>query len=373
MRVTYQATMQAWSRNEHLSPITVTQDDALSRYLQITIIDMSGLPVDLSGAVVNVHFSKADKTVVYSASTVLNAIGGQIEVALTTQVTAIAKPVTVTVQVVSAEGPTLFVRGLSLDVQPCNVTGSVESSNEFTALTDALATVGGLDGRIADVEDTEISGHRLGDGNFDLSTDDMKSGTLPVARGGTGKSNWIANQLLYPTSPAAFSQLPSPTVENSFLAQGTSGAPVWKSPADAAFAMLGESSGTWTPKITNGRTGATITYVSDGCTYYRIGKILVCSYDVYIDTIPSGATDLMYVSGLPGTPVVGHAAAGLYWYRLNISIVSLNVTVEPAGFFFWRTTAAADTNGNPLTSNNLKPGGTAAGTRLRGTLFMLVS
>lgn len=151
--------------------------------------------------------------------------------------------------------------------------------------------------------------------------------------------------------------------------EDTNNAKYWAQLAQAAVG----TSGTWTPKITNGRTGATITHVSDGCTYYRIGKILVCSYDVYIDNIPSGATDLMYVSGLPGTPVVGHAAAGLYWYRLNISIVSLNVTVEPAGFFFWRTTAAADTNGNPLTSNNLKPGGTAAGTRLRGTLFMVVS
>lgn len=51
---------------------------------------------------------------------------------------------------------------------------------------------------------------------------------LPVAKGGTGKSSWAANCLLYASSALTLSQLNPPSVAGSVLAQGTSGAAYWR-------------------------------------------------------------------------------------------------------------------------------------------------
>ncbi len=64
------------------------------------------------------------------------------------------------------------------------------------------------------------------------SASDITTGILSVPRGGSGKSSWTANRILYPSSPTVFEQLPFPTVNGSFLRQGTSGAPYWTSPDD---------------------------------------------------------------------------------------------------------------------------------------------
>ena len=74
---------------------------------------------------------------------------------------------------------------------------------------------------------------------------DVASGTLAVARlptvpvnkGGTGKTAWTANRLAYPSAAAAFSQLAFPTVAGSVLRQGTSGAPYWSSPTELVAAL----------------------------------------------------------------------------------------------------------------------------------------
>lgn len=53
------------------------------------------------------------------------------------------------------------------------------------------------------------------------------SGTLPVSKGGMGKTSWAANQLIYPSAGTTFSQLPCPTDAGSVLMQDPSGAPYW--------------------------------------------------------------------------------------------------------------------------------------------------
>lgn len=55
----------------------------------------------------------------------------------------------------------------------------------------------------------------------------ITSGTLGVARGGTGKGSWTANRLAYPSAAATFSQLSFPTKSGMYLRQNTSGAPYW--------------------------------------------------------------------------------------------------------------------------------------------------
>lgn len=77
---------------------------------------------------------------------------------------------------------------------------------------------------------------------------------LSVAKGGTGKSSWSANRLIYPSAATTLAQLAFPPQAGAFLKQNTSGAPYWGYPSVA---------GTYQGQ---GRTGAdspnTITFVN---------------------------------------------------------------------------------------------------------------
>lgn len=71
----------------------------------------------------------------------------------------------------------------------------------------------------------------------------ITSGTLGVARGGTGKASWTANRLVYPSASTTMTQLAFPTTAGSFLRQGTSGAPYWSTPAETLSAIGAAASG----------------------------------------------------------------------------------------------------------------------------------
>ena len=82
-------------------------------------------------------------------------------------------------------------------------------------------------------------------GSVTVSAADIKTGmlpssqlpTVPVSKGGTNKTSWASNQLIYPTGTDVFGQLAFPGTAGSFLRQGTSGAPYWTPPADVSSAI----------------------------------------------------------------------------------------------------------------------------------------
>ncbi|MEM5780021.1 MAG: hypothetical protein AAGU02_02610 [Lawsonibacter sp.] len=73
--------------------------------------------------------------------------------------------------------------------------------------------------------------------NSDITSLSGLTTALSVPQGGTGKTSWTANQLIYPSAADALAQLPLPSVAGSLLRQGASGAPYWTSPADLATEM----------------------------------------------------------------------------------------------------------------------------------------
>lgn len=75
-----------------------------------------------------------------------------------------------------------------------------------------------------------VTGAKIADNTI---TSAKVSGSISVAKGGTGKTSWTANRLLYPSSTTAFTQLAFPTAE-SVLCQKTSGAPYWKKLSEIA-------------------------------------------------------------------------------------------------------------------------------------------
>ena len=87
--------------------------------------------------------------------------------------------------------------------------------------------------------------------------------TIAVNKGGSGKTSWSANRLIYPSASTTLAQLAFPSVAGSVLRQGTSGAPYWTSLQDLV-AALGDAGGV---RIATGSYTGTGTYgASNPCS-----------------------------------------------------------------------------------------------------------
>ena len=63
------------------------------------------------------------------------------------------------------------------------------------------------------------------------------NGTLGVKNGGTGKTSWVQNRILYASGANALGQLAFPGTAGSVLRQDKSGAPYWSTPGNLADEM----------------------------------------------------------------------------------------------------------------------------------------
>lgn len=59
----------------------------------------------------------------------------------------------------------------------------------------------------------------------------LNANTVAVSRGGTGRTSWTSNRLIYPSATTTMAQTLTPTKTRSFLRQNTTGAPYWSAPA----------------------------------------------------------------------------------------------------------------------------------------------
>lgn len=89
-------------------------------------------------------------------------------------------------------------------------------------------------------------------GSHNHSATDINNGILGVARGGTGKSSWTANRLLYPTSASNIGQMAAPSQDEMYLCQNQTGAPFWKKIVPPTVPPTSES-GTY---VGGGKTGS---------------------------------------------------------------------------------------------------------------------
>ena len=120
--------------------------------------------------------------------------------------------------------------------------------------------------------------------------------TIAVNKGGTGKTSWSANRLIYPSASTTLAQLAFPSVAGSVLRQGTSGVPYWTSLQDLV-AALGDAGGV---RIATGSYTGTGTYgASNPCslTFPFVPKLvaIVCdssgsiySYTILVHESPIG-------------------------------------------------------------------------------------
>ena len=200
----------------------------------------------------------------------------------------------------------LTQKGEAEGVAELDENGKVPLAQLLAGVANGLAT---LDGNIQ-VPAAQIP---------DLNTSKLTAGVLGLARGGTGKSSFTANQILY----GALAQLATPS-EDSVLMQNGNAAPYWSTIAT----LVGKAGLDGAAKVQTGSYVGTGTYgASNPCslTFDFVPKFLLVKS--IGDTIFGvNSAQLLLIS--PGTNFVGYTyTAYCSWNGQSVS---------------WYSTAAAD-------------------------------
>jgi hypothetical protein len=130
--------------------VTANVGEVDSRLLKISVID-NGVPMDLTGITVYLYAKKADGTKVFNTVKVEDAKQGIVSAEITSQVLAIEGFVKLTL-LLTKDKARLASKIFTLKVDETIVDDeAIESTNEFTALTDALGRVNNIDSRFENV------------------------------------------------------------------------------------------------------------------------------------------------------------------------------------------------------------------------------
>lgn len=134
----YNITLDVW----HQMPetiVTALQGEINSRFLEITITDKCGF-FNLTGKTVMVYMTKPDGKIIFNSCSVVDAPNGKINVSLTSQMSIVAGVVKdFEVHIIGNDKSRLKVSGICLKIKgTSNVDEAIESTNEFTALIEAL-------------------------------------------------------------------------------------------------------------------------------------------------------------------------------------------------------------------------------------------
>lgn len=131
--------------------ITANKGEVGSRFIRITIVDNS-TPVDLTGVTVSLYAKKPDGKKVFNSVTVEDKANGTVLAELTSQILSVAGLVRLTLLLVK-NGSKLASKQFFVNVDESIVDDeAIESTNEFTALVDALGRVNNIDSRFEKVD-----------------------------------------------------------------------------------------------------------------------------------------------------------------------------------------------------------------------------
>ena len=143
--------LRAWEKNSR-AVIFAVQSEALSRTVTVKLLDSGGQPIDLTLSTARLYVIKPDGTKIYVTGTTIDMQNGIVSFLLDSQAAAAAGTAQCYVVVTQADGGTLIFAGMTLIIAPASIDGSVQSTNEFTALQDALRVVQDIDNRIPKTE-----------------------------------------------------------------------------------------------------------------------------------------------------------------------------------------------------------------------------
>ncbi len=130
--------------------ITANKGEVGSRFIRITIVDNS-TPVDLTGVTISLYAKKPDGKKVFNSVTVEDKVNGVVLAELTSQILSVSGLVRLTLLLVK-NGSKLASKQFLVNVDESIVDDeAIESTNEFTALVDALGRVNNIDSRFEKV------------------------------------------------------------------------------------------------------------------------------------------------------------------------------------------------------------------------------
>lgn len=130
---------------------------------------------------------------------------------------------------------------------------------------------------------------------------------LSVAKGGTGKSSWSANRLIYPSATTTLAQLAFPSQAGAFLKQNTSGAPYWGYPSEAGTYIGQGRTGKDSPNTISFVNGAPKVVLIKQTNRARVrwGLLLIT---------PSASTGFSHIDGTMSDLVVRISGNTVSWY-----------------------------------------------------------
>lgn len=129
------------------------QGDTKSRYILVNLISNSTY-YDLSDCAVKIYGIKKDKTIFFNHATVINAKQGQFEIELTTQALAVTGQIEIQILILGTNEEKLTTFSFFIEVEKTIIDdAAIESTNEFTALTEALSSVQNIDNRFREVDE----------------------------------------------------------------------------------------------------------------------------------------------------------------------------------------------------------------------------
>lgn len=130
--------------------------------------------------------------------------------------------------------------------------------------------------------------------------------TIPVEQGGTGKSSWTSNGLVYATGSTSLGQISTGTSGYFLKSQGANAAPIWTAPADIAV-----------EKANKDGAGQVIT-----TTYVKHGSIAVSDADHKL-SYTNGSGDPAEVS-LPFVKLSGDTMTGILTVKAQVKSTGTN-------------------------------------------------
>ena len=135
--ITEKITLNASMKNVQVI-LKAVQGENLARSFDVTVTDAAGVPVSLEGAVATLYIEKVDGKIVMLPGEITEDSAARFT--LTMQAAACAGDNKMWVQIVKPDEMDLRADGAILRVTPCDLDGAVESSGEFTALTELVAS-----------------------------------------------------------------------------------------------------------------------------------------------------------------------------------------------------------------------------------------
>ncbi|MDO4731115.1 MAG: BppU family phage baseplate upper protein [Clostridia bacterium] len=130
-------TLKIWNSNKVI--VAVNQGEINSRALQITVLDNDNSPYDLTNSSVQFYMEKPDGKIIFNSANITDAKNGVLTVAFTSEMTStIGVCKNCFLNIIKTNSEQLRVGGVDVYILEALDDEAVESSNEFSALTNAL-------------------------------------------------------------------------------------------------------------------------------------------------------------------------------------------------------------------------------------------